>query len=602
MAAIELKLQRKEFAVCRLAAAAALIFLAALLVYLPRLAATVQESDGGELVTAAVTHSLPHPPGYPIHAAVSRMLVDIFPANPYQTVSAFSAVMQAAAGVLLFLLCYSLTDTLLLSLSCSAAWLLYEPVMRSAVDAEVFGLHHFLIFLVVLLAWRLTKSTNPQLSVLLLGTACGLGGAHHSTIVLWAPLVIAAAVSRGLALGGAKGLLKLSVFLLAGALIGLLPYLYLLTLKNSIAFSPLESLSDLARHALRSEYGTFSMHPSSSSGEVSYLPHFIKTTFLTAPLLCIGYLLVLFPAFSKRSAFCIGVALSALLNIWFASKLVVGADTKIFGEFIMRMYGMLGACGAVCVITFAAFYKQELNKYIALLLILPALIVLPHNLVSCDNRADRTVDHELNAILDEIPTNGVFMNGLDRIGMGLAYKQYVLGKRNDIVVIVPSMLGSRSYRDVLLWRAVFLKNFDFSDSATLNDFVTYIESRGRTVSAYRETPPPSEYGAWPIGITWQWLPKGTTVTYGDLAKKLLAFCSRWPDDLLDVSPFREESNAIIQILFFDPIRELKEPLKDAENRLQLNKIVEAFDHRDIPGAKNLCKAALHSERPLSTSP
>ena len=575
-----------------------LLVLFLLSIYLPLTSITIQDSDGGEYATAAFFKALVHPPGYPLYMLVAETLVSIFPENPYETLALFSAAIQAFSALFLFWICYLLSKNIFLSLSTVVAWGLCDPTIRAATDVEVFALHNLFSVIIVLLSIHLLNfKLFSKTKLLILGIFCGLAGTHHQTIVLWAPLVAAAVIVNGYRTQSIAKLFLAGIIFLIGINIGTIPFALLLSPKSELVYANLGSLGELVEYILRYEYGTFSVHGSSIGEQKSYFSNFFLVTFDSFPLLALGFIAVVLFAFKRRTALQIGLFLSALFHLWFLSKLVFHSDESIYGEYVMRFYGPIILSGALCLV--AAFSEFKLSKLaqsaICILLIAPALIYLPRNLEAYDYYSDKTIDYELEAVLAEVPKNGVFVATLDRIAMGLHYKQFVEKKRPDIKIIIPVFTASTSYRKVLQKRYDFLSELNFSKPLKLSDIVNVAFKKGLTVTAYRETIPPKGYSMWPLGVTWQWIPDGTVASQQDIAERLFAFCSRWPTDLSKISPLRSKSHLIIENIFLGAIEDFitgensEHPVK-----VVLRKVLKSAKKGDIYDAKLFCEAGLKS--------
>ncbi len=169
--------------------------------------------DGGELITAAVTLGVPHPPGYPTYVLLGK-LVSLLPVGTVAfRLNLFSAVCVAlAAGV-------ASVTRVRWSLNAQKSTASYLPiaglllaftplVWGQALIAEVYGLN---LLLVALFLWALLGQRPYCFTALLLG----LSLTTHLTSVLLLPLALALIPPRHwLRLG-------------AGLLAGMTPYLLL---------------------------------------------------------------------------------------------------------------------------------------------------------------------------------------------------------------------------------------------------------------------------------------------------------------------------------------------------------------------------------------
>jgi hypothetical protein len=150
-------------------------------------------SDGGDLITAAWTLGVPHPPGYPAYTLLAWLFTRLPVGSVAYRVNLLSAVCAAAA---VGLHCYSVRlllppDERPLLLQITAALLLaFSPLLWSqAVIAEVYAL---LTFFAALLIWLLARWRNGAGDGALWSAAfvLGLGLGNHLTLVFAAPAVL----------------------------------------------------------------------------------------------------------------------------------------------------------------------------------------------------------------------------------------------------------------------------------------------------------------------------------------------------------------------------------------------------------------------------
>jgi len=181
----------------------------ALAVYLLTLAPTItwrnEGADSGDLVTAAVTFGIPHPPGYPLYTLIAAGFARLPLAEPARGVNLFSAVCAAGAIVWLYAAARALNepkcagmfersnvpssrgDARLVAAS-FALTCAFSPLFWSqAVIAEVYALNAlFIAALLAVIHWH-AASDKASWRVWLGAAIFGLGCAHHLPIALLAP-------------------------------------------------------------------------------------------------------------------------------------------------------------------------------------------------------------------------------------------------------------------------------------------------------------------------------------------------------------------------------------------------------------------------------
>ena len=166
--------------------------------------------DGGELITAAVTLGVPHPPGYPTYILLGRLLSLLpLPGSMALRFNLFSALSMATAAAFAAAAAQELLGAswrCALAALAAALSLAFAPLVWSqAVITEVYALN--LAFLAAFL-WALLHGRSPWLSGILLGLAL----TTHLTSLLMLPLALALSPRQDwprLAAGTALGLLPL---------------------------------------------------------------------------------------------------------------------------------------------------------------------------------------------------------------------------------------------------------------------------------------------------------------------------------------------------------------------------------------------------------
>ena len=164
--------------------------------YVRTLAPGVGSGDSGELLLAAESLGVPHPPGYPLWTLLARAAAAIPVSTLAWRVNALSAILAAAAVGLLYLLA---RRTGAGRFGASIAALLFGasiPLWRVAVEAEVYGLA-VVVFLALLLAARhatAARSAGPRADALFF-FAAGLAFLAHQTLAAPA-LILALGVLR----------------------------------------------------------------------------------------------------------------------------------------------------------------------------------------------------------------------------------------------------------------------------------------------------------------------------------------------------------------------------------------------------------------------
>ncbi|MCH9681945.1 MAG: DUF2723 domain-containing protein [Deltaproteobacteria bacterium] len=213
---------------------------------------SVQAGDAGEMATVMLEGGVPHPSGYPWMRvlglpASGLVALGMEPARA-------AAWPCALAGVVAWLLLWPMLvrwtgrppATFAIALLATAS-----PVLLHVNDAEVWGLHLLASAVVLRVADR--DPVRPWQ----LGLCFGLALSHHLSAALLLPVVVGAAWPRPF---GWRRLGRVAAQGIGAGLAGLLP-LATLALGSGGAWrwGDTQSLSGLARHVLRADYGVFEL-------------------------------------------------------------------------------------------------------------------------------------------------------------------------------------------------------------------------------------------------------------------------------------------------------------------------------------------------------
>ena len=170
---------------------AAFVALAAMAVYLLTLGPTVTGEDAGELVTAAYTLGIAHPPGYPIWCLLGKLFTTILPFGTVAwRINFMSAFFATATVFMVCVLVIKLTRNRLAAIAAALAFAFSSEFWEQSVIAEVYTLNAFFIALCVLLLF-LWHETRKNHLLLILAFVYGLSLCNHNTMILMGPVFLA---------------------------------------------------------------------------------------------------------------------------------------------------------------------------------------------------------------------------------------------------------------------------------------------------------------------------------------------------------------------------------------------------------------------------
>lgn len=157
------------------------------IVYLCTLAPTVTGEDSGELITAAYSLGIAHPPGYPLWCLLGRLFCFIPYGEAAWRVNLMSATFAAAAVFLLFYIVLMLTRNRPAAAGGALAFAFSWEFWEQSVIAEVYSLNTFCLALCLVLLWR-WHATRRDCLLYVFAVIYGLSLGNHYTMVLVGPL------------------------------------------------------------------------------------------------------------------------------------------------------------------------------------------------------------------------------------------------------------------------------------------------------------------------------------------------------------------------------------------------------------------------------
>jgi tetratricopeptide (TPR) repeat protein len=165
------------------------VFLAVLAVYWTTLPPTVTGEDSGELIVAAYTLGIPHPPGYPAWCLLAHPFTWIPIGSIGFRVALSSAVFAAGACGVLSLVTMKLTSNRIAALAAGLILAFSGEFWEQAIIAEVYALNVLFMSLCVLLMILWYESHRAKL-LFIFSFVIGLGAANHNTMQLLAPVFL----------------------------------------------------------------------------------------------------------------------------------------------------------------------------------------------------------------------------------------------------------------------------------------------------------------------------------------------------------------------------------------------------------------------------
>ena len=401
--------------------------------------------DGGELITAAVTLGIPHPPGYPTYTLLGKLISWL----PLRTVAyrfnLFSAITTAmAAGLVSEISLHQLTrkqnNTDRLYWIATAVGLTFAfsaLVWSQAVITEIYGLN--LLCLAGFLWALLEKRPSRQTGLLL-----GLSITTHLTSIMMIPLSFLLTHR------------KLWFRLGQGVVVGLVPFLLLPWLAKSsspIIWGKPDTLSGwwwlVSGQLYQANLFSITMPNVASRALEWVLVLANQFTWAGLPLIFYGFFR------SSNQDFHLNMSLLATAVLYISYAFIYGAsDAVVLLLPAILLMSLLLAKGI-----------QQMGRFS---LILPVALLLI-NYSSVDLSKELVVRPAATALLREAPNDAILLTPGDQTIFSLWYYQHVEGQRSDLILIDANLLAFDWYRERLANQYPTIDGLDMDDAVRLRN-------------------------------------------------------------------------------------------------------------------------------------
>lgn len=404
--------------------------------------------DSGDLVTAAATFGVAHPPGYPLYTFLGWIASHIPLFTPAWRVGLLSSLPHAVVIGMVYSLVASLTKRKFIGLF--SALLLFGNYLffLYSVTPEVFAL--FDLFVVVLV-YLLTR----RHSLSLFAFVFGLSLTHHHVILFLVPAVL-------YWLWGQRIRLSTVVWFIAG----LVPYAYVLVASRGYSVINWDRAVDVGgfvRLITRADYGTFvsgGLFGSQVSQRLLQVKAYAQ--FILLDFTWIGILLIALGFFSlwkrdRRLSIFYFLALLFLGPLFFfyasfplASRFTLGT----YERFLLPSYVLFVILAGLGLAAMAS-WKYFRAKPVVLLAVSAILFLYPLSQLGMTLwrfyglPADQTADNLGRDILSPLPAGSILLLGRDTTLFTTQYVRYATRFRPDVIVIHESRVRLPEYQTTL---------------------------------------------------------------------------------------------------------------------------------------------------------
>lgn len=431
--------------------------------------------DSAELITAAYTLSIPHPPGYPLYTMLGKLFTLIPFGSIAWRVNFMSLFFASLTVYVAYLIILKLSANRTASLI-GAAMLAFTPFFwKLAVVAEVFSLHAFLAALMVLILLRWEELRDLRL-LYLFSFVFGLGLANHHTTILFLPAFIYFIwVSVGKELKNIKRISLVILFFI----LGLIPYLYLplRSMQNPyIDWGDPQTFGRFIDVLTRAQYGSMKLDPTLGQAPYSVEMLWVQTKifawWMIEQFTLFGFALGIFGAGIflrdnfKKGMFLLllflvtGLGFVLYVNYPFNINIFYPYCKAILGRFMLPpllVFALWIGIGAGALIKY--------HKAAALGLALLVLASLTLHYKEADRSRYYYVDDLINNILITAQPDSIIFTGADSIIFGLWHAQGVEGRRKDLKIISAKQFPWRIEQVVRRWPGIVTREADAYNSA-----------------------------------------------------------------------------------------------------------------------------------------
>ena len=413
--------------------------LLALLVYVCTLAPTVTGEDSGELIGAAWTLGVPHPPGYPVWT----LLAHVFTWIPFGTVgwrvNLLSAACAAGTVSLLVLIAITLTRSRISAFFAALIFAFSRVFWEQALIAEVYTLNTFLIALLLLIGLRGFRENRPR-PLFAMALLAGMGTGVHNTLILLIPFwALLAWHKMSPAMRGNKSLYMKSVLLFG---CGLLVHAYLPLAARQAPEVNWGDPATLDRWMamLRRDQFAFMLdqYPRSAprfAGQFGTMATFWFRDFLgLGALLGLWGGILLFRRERFVAIFLGTMALATVLAITWMQNFEQSREWLWVMRVFMLPAEFMTAIGIACALAWGAAGVPRLRAFLGGLVF--ATLVASLGLHSLQSKRGYTYaeDYARN-ILATLPVNAIYVPGADHQAFPVMYLQVVEGLRPDVTLL-----------------------------------------------------------------------------------------------------------------------------------------------------------------------
>ncbi|MEK7592267.1 MAG: DUF2723 domain-containing protein [Patescibacteria group bacterium] len=429
----------------------------------------IYAGDSGDLVTAACTFGVPHPPGYPLYTLLGKLLCLLPISTPSFRVTFLSSIPHALVIVIVYLAILKLTKHTLSALFGSLVLLGNYLFFLYSVTPEVFALFDLFVVVIVYVSIRfLEKPTRSLLYILVFVFSLSLS--HHHVILFIIPSLLYVLWVKRETIGSWFFRIQDAFSFFLVFLLGLFPYLYIPVAARQGSMVNWDRAVDLPSFIhliLRKDYGTFISNgiygqlfyqrilQIKAYGEMIlfdftwigivlavigfiaiYTLHRRLFVLFFSALLFLGPLFLFYASFPLMNRFTLGTYERFLLPSYCIFSVLVG----IGYHSVLRMSKWISAR------YFDHTVLRHLSIFLSCILFLyPLLFIYKTSNIFYGFAQDKIAENLGIDILSTVPLNATIIISRDTALFSTQYVRYALRFRPDIALLHLARFGSREY-------------------------------------------------------------------------------------------------------------------------------------------------------------
>jgi hypothetical protein len=470
----------------------------------------IPAGDSGDLVTAAATFGVPHPPGYPLYTFAGWLLSHIPFSTVVWRVGLLSSIPHAIVLCLVYAIVYEYTKKKIAALFSCFVLLGNYVFFLYSVTPEVFALLDLFVILIIWFFLRWNKSGNRR-DVYWMIFIMGLSLSHHHVILfLFPPLAFVLWQKR-------KTIrTHISVLCAVGAFAaGLIPYLYVpfaASGNSPVNWNHATTFQNFIRLVTRVDYGTFQSGAFIGTLPIQRLLQF-KTYvqylvmdfswvgivcmicgsvylwqkhrhifwFFIISVLFVGPFFLFYASFPMANRFTLGTYERFLLPSYVILSILIGFGFSYITDRIKKITPVYAYFGIVTLCFFYVLYCGGITVW-----------------KFAGYAFDQTAQNLAIDILSSMPKQSVILIDRDTMLFTAQYMRYVENIRPDVAVIHGNRITNPDYQKTIHQIFPALAVDTIYDATTAAQFMISLAEEGRLFT----------YTKYPIPDGWYWVPFG----------------------------------------------------------------------------------------------